>query len=70
MNMAKKTTDKEQNKTARLNVALDVDTFDYIKTIGAARFGSMTGYIEELVRRDREAWSDNEKALREILAKK
>ena len=59
-----------EKKTTRLNVVLDADTFEYIKTIGAARFGSMTGYIEELVKRDREAWSDNEKALREILSKK
>ena len=58
---------KEQPKTKRLNLSLDSDTYDYISTIGAARFGSMTAYIETLVSRDREAWKDNEAALREIL---
>ena len=58
---------KNQGKTKRLNLTLDPDTFDYISTIGAARFGSMTAYIEELVKRDRESWKENEKQLREIL---
>lgn len=58
---------KDQGKNKRLNLALDPDTFDYISTIGAARYGSMTAYIENLVIKDREAWKDNEKALREIL---
>lgn len=58
---------KDQGKTKRLNLVLDPDTFDYISTIGAARYGNKTKYIEELVRRDREAWKDNEQELREIL---
>lgn len=64
-----KPSDKDQgkNKTKRLNLTLDPDTYDYISTIGAARYGSMTAYLEELVKRDREAWKDNEIQLREIL---
>lgn len=67
---AKKEETKKTNKVARMNLALSEDTLEYIKTIGVARYGSMTGYIEELVRRDREAWKDNEKELREILSRK
>ncbi len=58
---------KEQPKSKRLNLSVDSDTYDYVSTIGTARFGSMTAYIETLVKRDREAWKDNEEALREIL---
>lgn len=65
----KTSSEKESNKIARLNLSLEQDTMEYIKTVGAARFGSMTAYIEELVRRDRESWKENEKALREILSR-
>lgn len=66
--MAKKSNkENEQSKSKRLNLSLDPETYDYISTIGSARFGSMTAYIETLVNRDRESWKDNEEALREIL---
>ena len=66
--MAKKSnSENEQSKSKRLNLSLDSETYDYISTIGSARFGSMTAYIEVLVKRDREAWKENEEQLREIL---
>ena len=64
-----KNKDGESNKLVRLNLALDPDTYDYIKNVGAPRKGSMTAYIEYLVNQDREAWKDNEKQLREILSR-
>ena len=66
--MAKRSNkENEQSKSKRLNLSLDPETYDYISTIGSARFGTMTAYIETLVKRDREAWKDNEDELREIL---
>ncbi len=61
--------DKEKTKTERLNLLLEPEIFDYIKTVGAARKGSMTKYIEYLVKQDREAWKDNEAELRDILSR-
>lgn len=61
--------EKEQKRTVRTSIVFEEDIFDYIKTIGAARFGTMAGYLEELVRRDREAWKENEEKLRELLSK-
>lgn len=61
--------EREKTKVVRMNLVLSEETFEYIKNVGAPRKGSMTAYIEYLVNRDREAWKDNEQALREILSR-
>lgn len=58
---------REKTKSVRVNLVLSEDTYEYIKNVGSPRKGSMTAYIEYLVNQDREAWKDNEQALREIL---
>ena len=66
-NEEKNNQEREKTKIVRMNLVLSEDTYEYIKKVGSARKGSMTAYIEYLVNQDREAWKENEKALREIL---
>ena len=61
--------EKETKKTVRTSMMLNEDTFEYMKNIGAKRFGTIGAYIDELVKRDREAWRENEEKLRELLSK-
>lgn len=65
----KRNPEEESANTARLNLVLDQDTYDYIKNVGALRKGSMNAYIKYLVSQDREAWKANEKKLEELLKK-
>ncbi len=54
-------------KKVRVNFALDEEVFDYIKTIGAARYGSMTAYIEKLVNNDRAERKQKDAKIKELL---
>lgn len=65
----KKETADDTGKMVRLNLLLSEDVYEYVKTIGTARYGSMTKYIETVINKDREAWKDNEIELRKILSR-
>lgn len=61
---------EEEKPRTRTSLVLDSDLYEYAKEIGAKREGSIVAYIEMLIREDREAWKENEEALKEILSRK
>lgn len=61
---------EEEKPRTRTSLVLDSELYDYAKEIGAKREGSIVAYIEMLIREDREAWKENEEALKEILSRK
>lgn len=61
---------EEEKPRTRTSFVLDSELYDYAKEIGAKREGSIVAYIEMLIREDREAWKENEEALKEILSRK
>lgn len=61
---------EEEKPKTRTSLVLDSDLYEYAKEIGAKREGSIVAYIEMLIKEDREAWKENEEALKEILSRK
>ena len=61
---------EEEKPRTRTSLVLDSDLYEYAKEIGAKREGSIVAYIEMLIKEDREAWKENEEALKEILSRK